>query len=88
MPTIPNWCLYKYRVDFEPEETRTFVKKGLLRLHKERVGAYIFDGTTLYTTCRLADVSIIYQYMFHVICINTTYNSNIFKYIQVNIYKF
>lgn len=62
VPTVPDWCLYKYRVDFEPEETRTFIKKGLLRLHKEIVGAYIFDGTILYTTHRLADVSIIYQY--------------------------
>ncbi|XP_025268827.1 piwi-like protein Siwi [Camponotus floridanus] len=55
VPTVPDWCLYKYRVDFEPEETRTYIKKGLLRLHKEKVGAYIFDGTILYTTCRLPD---------------------------------
>lgn len=55
VPTVPDWCLYKYRVDFEPEETRTFIRKGLLRLHKEKVGAYIFDGTILYTSCRLPD---------------------------------
>ncbi|XP_070167826.1 piwi-like protein Siwi [Polyergus mexicanus] len=55
VPTVPDWCLYKYRVDFEPEETRTYIRKGLLRLHKEKVGAYIFDGTTLYTSCRLPD---------------------------------
>ncbi|XP_072749507.1 piwi-like protein Siwi [Anoplolepis gracilipes] len=55
VPTVPNWCLYKYRVDFEPEETRTFIRKGLLKLHKEKVGAYIFDGTVLYTSRRLAD---------------------------------
>ncbi|KAL6255908.1 hypothetical protein P5V15_013149 [Pogonomyrmex californicus] len=55
IPTGPNWCLYKYRVDFEPEETRTFVRKGMLKLHKEKVGAYIFDGTVLYTSSRLPD---------------------------------
>lgn len=54
--TVPDWCLYKYRVDYEPEETRTVVRKGLLRLHKERVGPYIFDGTVLYSTLRLPDV--------------------------------
>ncbi|CAL1675441.1 unnamed protein product [Lasius platythorax] len=55
VPTVPNWCLYKYRVDFEPDETRTYIRKGLLRLHKEKVGVYIFDGTLLYTSCRLPD---------------------------------
>lgn len=54
---MPNWCLYKYRVDFEPDEERTYVRKGMLRLHKEKVGPYIFDGTLLYTSTRLPDVS-------------------------------
>ncbi|XP_014477907.1 PREDICTED: protein aubergine-like [Dinoponera quadriceps] len=53
--TLPNWCLYKYRVDYEPEEERTVVRKGLLKLHKEKVGPYIFDGTILYTTARLPE---------------------------------
>ncbi|XP_076644828.1 aubergine isoform X1 [Halictus rubicundus] len=50
-----DWCLYQYRVDFAPEEDRTIVRKGLLRLHKESVGAYVFDGTVLYTSRRLPD---------------------------------
>lgn len=50
-----DWCLYQYRVDFAPEEDRTVVRKGLLRLHKETVGAYVFDGTVLYTSKRLPD---------------------------------
>ncbi|KOC68594.1 Protein piwi [Habropoda laboriosa] len=50
-----DWCLYQYRVDFAPEEDRTVVRKGLLRLHKETVGAYVFDGTVLYTSRRLPD---------------------------------
>lgn len=53
--TVPNWCLYQYRVDFVPEEDRTFVRKGMLRLHKEKVGPHIFDGTLLYTNTRLPD---------------------------------
>ncbi|XP_031829627.1 aubergine [Nomia melanderi] len=50
-----DWCLYQYRVDFSPEEDRTIVRKGLLRLHKETLGAYIFDGTVLYTSHRIQD---------------------------------
>ncbi|XP_078036019.1 aubergine [Augochlora pura] len=53
--TTTDWCLYQYRVDFSPEEDRTVVRKGLLRLHKEAVGTYIFDGTVLYTSQRLKD---------------------------------
>ncbi|XP_015122024.1 piwi-like protein Siwi [Diachasma alloeum] len=51
--TKADWCLYQYRVDFAPEEDRTAVRKGLLRLHKERLGSYIFDGTVMYTANRL-----------------------------------
>ncbi|KAL0122352.1 hypothetical protein PUN28_007227 [Cardiocondyla obscurior] len=50
LPTVPDWCLYKYRVDFEPEEERTFVRKGMVRFKKEEIGAYIFDGSILYAT--------------------------------------
>lgn len=49
----PDWCLYQYRVDFDPEEDRIGTKKGLVRLHKERLGSYIFDGTVLFTSRRL-----------------------------------
>lgn len=48
-----DWALNLYHVDFAPEEDRTAVRKGLLRLHANTIGAYIFDGTVLYTTRRL-----------------------------------
>ncbi|XP_026671675.1 piwi-like protein Siwi isoform X2 [Ceratina calcarata] len=50
-----DWCLYQYRVDFAPEEDRTVVRKGMLRQHKEALGAYVFDGTVMYTSRRLGD---------------------------------
>ncbi|XP_076545274.1 piwi-like protein Siwi [Osmia lignaria lignaria] len=50
-----DWCLYQYRVDFAPEEDRTVVRKGLLRLHREKLGAYVFDGTVLYSSRRTQD---------------------------------
>nr|XP_050862637.1 piwi-like protein Siwi isoform X3 [Vespula vulgaris]XP_050862638.1 piwi-like protein Siwi isoform X3 [Vespula vulgaris] len=50
-----NWTLYQYRVDFAPEEDRTATRKSLLKHHKEKLGAYIFDGTVLYTSHRLPE---------------------------------
>ncbi|KAG6794632.1 aubergine isoform X1 [Apis mellifera caucasica] len=50
-----DWCLYQYRVDFAPEEDRTAVRKGLLKLHREILGAYVFDGTVMYSSRRLQD---------------------------------
>ena len=55
-----DWALYQYRVDFSPEEDRTFMRKSLLRAHKEVLGGYIFDGTVLFTSYKLkTDVSLI-----------------------------
>ncbi|OXU31859.1 hypothetical protein TSAR_014087, partial [Trichomalopsis sarcophagae] len=51
-----DWCLHKYRVDFSPEEDRKVVCKGLLRSHKNILGAYIFDGATMYSSKRLPDL--------------------------------
>ncbi|KAG5317323.1 AUB protein, partial [Pseudoatta argentina] len=50
-----DWTLYQYRVDFSPEEDRTMVRKALLKVHQKNIGAYIFDGTVMYTSCRLSD---------------------------------
>jgi aubergine-like protein len=58
LETHTDWCLYQYRVDFAPEEDRTRVRKALLRNHQAVLGSYIFDGTVMYTSRRLAqDVS-------------------------------
>ncbi|XP_012529019.2 piwi-like protein Siwi [Monomorium pharaonis] len=50
-----DWALYQYHVDFKPEVDRTIVRKGLLRIHQKSIGAYIFDGTVMYTSRRLPD---------------------------------
>lgn len=71
IPTGPKWCIYKYRVDFEPDESRTHIRKGMLKLHKEKVGPYIFDGTLLYTSSRLPDVNIS---IFHIAVQRTAFN--------------
>jgi aubergine-like protein len=47
-----NWCLYQYRVDFNPEEDRIGTKRGLLAQHRERLGGYLFDGTMLFSGTR------------------------------------
>ncbi|XP_057321204.1 piwi-like protein Siwi isoform X2 [Microplitis mediator] len=55
--SAPDWCLLLYRVDFAPEEDRTMVRKGLVRLHREQLGVYVFDGTLLYTVSRYHGVT-------------------------------
>ncbi|XP_047364611.1 piwi-like protein Siwi [Vespa velutina] len=55
LPSTTNWTLFQYRVDFAPEEDHTLIRKALLRNHKEKLGAYIFDGTVLYTSHRLPE---------------------------------
>ncbi|KAL1117937.1 hypothetical protein AAG570_004251, partial [Ranatra chinensis] len=53
--THTDWALYQYRVDFAPEEDRTAVRKSLLRVHKDVLGGgYVFDGTVLFSSQRLA----------------------------------
>jgi aubergine-like protein len=53
-----DWCLYKYSVDFAPTEDRNVIRKGLLKHHQKTLGAYIFDGSVLYTTNKLPDVNL------------------------------
>lgn len=49
-----GWTLFQYRVDFAPDEDRTFVKKKLMRRATASIlTGYLFDGTVLYTPNRL-----------------------------------
>lgn len=50
----PDWNVFQYRVDFAPEEDRTFQRKRLVReATKDILAGYLFDGTVLYTPNRL-----------------------------------
>ncbi|MPC42405.1 Piwi-like protein 1 [Portunus trituberculatus] len=49
----PDWCLCAYHVSFNPEETRTPVKKLLLRQHCGVLGHYIFDGAQMFLSHKL-----------------------------------
>lgn len=51
--TTPQWRLYQYRVDISPDEDSTGVRKALLRVHKNTLGGYLFDGTVLYTVKKI-----------------------------------
>nr|WOZ50368.1 piwi [Sogatella furcifera] len=53
--TKADWHLYQYRVDFNPEEDRTLIKRALLAQHRAKLGGgFVFDGTMLFTHQRLA----------------------------------
>ncbi|XP_063362987.1 piwi-like protein Siwi [Cydia amplana] len=51
--STPQWRLYQYHVDVDPEEDSTGTRKGLLRVHANALGGYIFDGCVLYTVKKL-----------------------------------
>lgn len=53
LETKPNWTLYKYHVDYNPAEDRTFIRKVMLREHEKSIGKYMFDGSTLFSIQRL-----------------------------------
>lgn len=46
----PNWTIYQYRVDFEPEVDNTRLRRGFLHEHRTLLGGYIFDGTILFSS--------------------------------------
>ncbi|XP_060874625.1 piwi-like protein Siwi [Metopolophium dirhodum] len=48
--TYTDWSLYQYRVDFNPIQDKINVQRGLLSSHKELLGAYIFDGSMLFSS--------------------------------------
>lgn len=49
-----DWCLYQYRVDYEPEVDHMGARKGMLKDHVALIGElYLFDGSMLFTTKRL-----------------------------------
>ena len=52
-----DWRLRQYRVDFKPDEDRTFIRKMLVRDVQNQLPKYMFDGTLLYTTTRLTSSS-------------------------------
>lgn len=49
----PDTRLFQYRVDFYPPEDRTFVKKALLRQHRDTLPQYMFDGCLMLSFSRL-----------------------------------
>lgn len=53
--THPDWCLYQFRVDFNPAVDETRIRKKLVytALKDKKVGGYLFDGTCLYTPIKL-----------------------------------
>jgi hypothetical protein len=71
LPTVTNWQLYQYRVDFKPEEYSSAEKKRMVREFKEVLGGYLFDGTMFYTPHKYQkDVSLVYCVIGIAICTN------------------
>jgi hypothetical protein len=68
LATVKNWQLYQYQVSFAPNRDSEADKQKMVEDHKQRLGGYVFDGTTLYTSHAYdEDVSLIF-FLF-IICI-------------------
>lgn len=50
----PDFHLLQYRVDFNPDVDHMAHRKRLVLSHADKLGKYLFDGTLLYGTTRLA----------------------------------
>lgn len=50
----PEWSIYQYRVDFSPDIDMFRIRKALLREHRDHFGGYLFDGSMLFATKKLA----------------------------------
>lgn len=48
--TYTDWSLYQYRVDFNPPQDSLSIQRGLLSVHKNKLGAFLFDGTMLFSS--------------------------------------
>ncbi|GAB6030356.1 Piwi-like protein 1, variant 2 [Chamberlinius hualienensis] len=46
--STPNWSLYQYHVDFEPEIESTRLKRALVSTLKGELGTLIFDGMMMF----------------------------------------
>lgn len=47
-----DWIVNQYRVDFSPDVDHIGIRKGLVKVHKESLGGYIFDGTIMFSSHR------------------------------------
>lgn len=46
----PQWKIYKYHINFEPECVLARLRNALVMQHKDRIGGFLFDGTQLFVT--------------------------------------
>lgn len=52
-----NWNLYQYSVEFNPEQEKRVVQRGLVHNHASKLGPYIFDGSMLFSSKEYDNVS-------------------------------
>ncbi|XP_039962265.1 protein piwi [Bactrocera tryoni] len=53
--TKPTWRIFQYHVDFSPHIELRRVRGGMLSEHRATLGGYLYDGTKLFTSCKLAE---------------------------------
>ncbi|XP_011202861.2 protein piwi [Bactrocera dorsalis] len=53
--TKPTWRIFQYHVDFSPPIELRRVRGGMLSEHRATLGGYLYDGTKLFTSCKLSE---------------------------------
>ncbi|XP_011187514.1 protein piwi [Zeugodacus cucurbitae] len=59
--TKPTWRIFQYHVDFSPQIEMRRVRGGMLSEHRELLGGYLYDGTKLFTSCKLQEDKTVIQ---------------------------
>ncbi|XP_063696838.1 protein aubergine-like [Culicoides brevitarsis] len=49
----PEWSIFQYRVDFQPDIDSVAIRKALFRKHAEMFSGFMFDGTMLFSNSKL-----------------------------------
>ncbi|XP_054728354.1 protein piwi [Anastrepha obliqua] len=53
--TKPTWRIFQYHVDFTPKVELRRVRGGILSEHRSTLGGYLYDGTKMFTSCKLPE---------------------------------
>jgi len=59
LKTIPGFQVKQFKVDFDPKEDQTSFKKAVMYSLQDKLGAFIFDGSVLYTAKDISDKDLI-----------------------------
>lgn len=61
LPKLPEWSIYKYQTEFEPECLLARLRNAMIAQHKDQIGGFIFDGVQLFVTRELPNEVTVFE---------------------------